>query len=90
MRRRGFGMVRDHLRDHVKPARDSLLFLSDSGGHLHESVVYKRSTRQKERPDAPTFASTTLATRAPPSPPKPEPPPPSSRQAWATPHLTPR
>ena len=34
--------VRDNLRYHVKPARDSLLFSSDSGGHLYESVAYKR------------------------------------------------
>ncbi len=36
------GTVRDHLKDHVRPSRDALLFLSDSGGHLHESVVYRR------------------------------------------------
>jgi integrase len=35
-------VVRDHLKDHVRPAQDSLLFRSDSGGHLYESVVYKR------------------------------------------------
>ena len=48
------GSVRDHLRDHVKTARDSLLFPSDSGGHLHESVVYKRWNAARKaagRPD---------------------------------------
>ncbi len=46
--------VRDHLKDHVKPARDSLLFPSDAGGHLHESVVYKRWNAARKvagRPD---------------------------------------
>lgn len=34
--------VRAHLKDHTKAGRDSLLFPSQSGGHLHESVVYRR------------------------------------------------
>lgn len=34
--------VRTHLDAHTKPGRDSLLFPAQSGGHLHESVVYKR------------------------------------------------
>ena len=47
-------IVRDHLTDHVRPAQDSLLFRSDSGGHLYESVVYKRWNAARKvagRPD---------------------------------------
>ena len=47
-------IVRDHLKDHVRPAQDSLLFRSDSGGHLYESVVYKRWNAARKvagRPD---------------------------------------
>jgi integrase len=46
--------LRDHLRDHTKPGRDSLLFPADSGGHLHESVVYRhwnKARRAAGRPD---------------------------------------
>lgn len=34
--------MRAHLKQHTKPGRDSLLFPSQSGGHLHQSVVYRR------------------------------------------------
>jgi len=47
-------IVRDHLKDHVRPAQDGLLFRSDSGGHLYESVVYKRWNAARKvagRPD---------------------------------------
>lgn len=33
--------LRNHLQDFTKPGRDSLLFRSDMGRHLHESVLYR-------------------------------------------------
>lgn len=46
--------LRDHLKDHTKAGRDSLLFPADSGGHLHESVVYRHWNKARKaagRPD---------------------------------------
>ena len=46
--------LRDHLKDHTKPGRDSLLFPADSGGHLHESVLYRHWNKARVaagRPD---------------------------------------
>jgi integrase len=47
-------LVRDHLKDYVRPAQESLLFPSDSGGHLYESVVFRRWNAARKvagRPD---------------------------------------
>jgi len=47
-------LLEAHLTNHVAPGPSSLLFPGESGGHLHESVLYRhwnRARRSAGRPD---------------------------------------
>ena len=39
--------LEQHLRTHVRPEADALLFRGDAGGHLHESVLYRHWVRAR-------------------------------------------
>lgn len=40
-------VIRAHLKGHTQPGREALLFPADSGGHLHESVLYRHWNRAR-------------------------------------------
>lgn len=57
-------LIRAHLNGHTQPGREALLFPADSGGHLHEPVLYRHCNRAGSLQAGLSCASTTSATSA--------------------------